>query len=171
MFDLDGVKPLVSVGGWTGSVYFSSLVASDTSRNYFAGNITSFINQYGFAGVDLDWEYPNNVGNGNRVNDADADNYLSFLATLRKSLGVTPLITAAVSMGGFLGPNQAPVQNLKPYADYFDYINIMNYDVSGSWLPTTGPNSPLVTCGSSTSMTDALAYWTLRGFPASQIVL
>lgn len=48
-------KALFSVGGWTGSVYFSSLVATSTSRAAFAKTILNFTTTYGFDGVDLDW--------------------------------------------------------------------------------------------------------------------
>lgn len=42
---------------------------------------------------------------------------------------------------------------------------------SGSWSATTGPNSPLATCGADTSVIAAVATWTAGGFPANKILL
>ncbi|GAA5929970.1 hypothetical protein JCM10213_002833 [Rhodosporidiobolus nylandii] len=43
--------------------------------------------------------------------------------------------------------------------------------LSGSWSPETGPNGPLRTCKSDTSIEKSVKLWTSRGFPASQILL
>ena len=48
-------KALFSVGGWTGSVFFSSLVATSSSRTGFAKTVLNFATTYGFDGVDFDW--------------------------------------------------------------------------------------------------------------------
>lgn len=77
----------------------------------------------------------------------------------------------AASMSGLIGPGQAPVGNLAQYAQYLDYLNLMTYDVTGSWSAKTGPNAPLSTCGADTSIKRALGIWTSRGFPANKILL
>lgn len=48
-----GSKPLFSIGGWTGSLYFSSLVDTPAKQTTFAKQIQRFMAQYGFEGVDL----------------------------------------------------------------------------------------------------------------------
>ena len=48
----NNVKPVVSIGGWTGGKYFSSLVATQSSRTSFVGKIQAFVNTYGFDGVE-----------------------------------------------------------------------------------------------------------------------
>ena len=53
----DGKKPLVTIGGWTGSRHFSDLVSTSARRATLARNLASLVNTYGFAGVDIDWEY------------------------------------------------------------------------------------------------------------------
>jgi chitinase len=58
---------------------------------------------YGFAGVDLDWEFVGRQGAGNNiVSSSDAANYLLFLQTLRSTLGSSYLITAAVPAAGYI---------------------------------------------------------------------
>lgn len=57
-----------------------------------------------------------------------------------------------------------------------DYVEVMNYDVWGSWSTAVGPNAPLNdTCASSAdqqgSAVSAVEAWTKAGFPANQIVL
>ena len=47
----------------------------------------------------------------------------------------------------------------------------LQYDVSGSWSPTTGPHSPLRKCRSDSSAWTAVKLGTSRGFPANQILL
>jgi chitinase len=53
---------------------------------------------------------------------------------------------------------------------------IMNYDVSGSWSATVGPNAPLNdSCAPTTdqdgSAVSAVNAWTTAGFPPNQIIL
>ncbi|GAA5929978.1 hypothetical protein JCM10213_002835 [Rhodosporidiobolus nylandii] len=98
-----GSKPVFSIGGWSGSLHFSNLVNSDAARTKLANDIKAFMDQYGFSGVDLDWEYPNGEGIGcNARSPDDSANLLAFLKVLRQTIGSSNLITAAVSTAGFL---------------------------------------------------------------------
>ena len=50
---------LLSVGGWSHATGgFALAAASASHRKVFAQNALAFIQQYGFDGIDLDWEYP-----------------------------------------------------------------------------------------------------------------
>ncbi|GAA5854552.1 hypothetical protein JCM8547_004881 [Rhodosporidiobolus lusitaniae] len=167
-----GSKPVFSIGGWTGSLYFSSLTDTSAKRTKLAKDIKAFIEKYGFAGVDIDWEYPNGAGIGcNNPTSADSANLLALLKLLRRSLERSKLITAAVSTSGIFGEDGMALNSFREFGTYLDYLNLMTYDVSGSWSPTTGPNSPLRTCKSDTSVQAAVKLWTSRGFPASKILL
>ncbi|ORY86033.1 chitinase [Leucosporidium creatinivorum] len=167
-----GKKPVFSLGGWTGSRYFSALVNTSAKRTKLARDISAFMTKYGFVGVDIDWEYPNSAGIGcNNPTGWDAANYLAFLKVLRSTIGTSNLITAAVSVNGIIGINGSPLASFADFAKYFDYINLMTYDIAGPWSDKTGPTSPLRTCSSDTSVTQAVELWTSRGFPASKILL
>ncbi|KAI5475913.1 glycoside hydrolase family 18 protein, partial [Pseudohyphozyma bogoriensis] len=167
-----GTKALVSVGGWTGSRFFSSLVATAASRVTFASALESFVHEHGFDGVDFDWEYPASTGIGcNGNSPSDAANFLAFLQTVRDKLGKKALITAAVASGGIIGSDGQPLSDVSGFADVLDFINVMAYDVTGSWSESTGPNAPLHNCLSGTSAESAIQYWTSAGFPASNILL
>jgi chitinase len=46
---------LVSVGGWTGSVFYSSNVATAENRTAFVKTITELKTTYGLDGVDFEY--------------------------------------------------------------------------------------------------------------------
>lgn len=48
-----GVRPVFSIGGWSGSRYYSDLVATAASRSKFAKQIAAFMDKHGYVGVDL----------------------------------------------------------------------------------------------------------------------
>lgn len=56
-----GLKVWISIGGWDfnneGSTYntFSKLAASKANQATFFDSLLSFLDKYGFDGVDLDW--------------------------------------------------------------------------------------------------------------------
>jgi GH18 family chitinase len=61
----ENLEVFVSIGGWTFSdndtstqPVFSNIASSAANSQKFADNLVSFMKQYGFDGVDLDWEYP-----------------------------------------------------------------------------------------------------------------
>ena len=51
----NNTKVLISVGGWTDSVYFSGAVATATNRAKFVKNLVAMMDQYGVDGLDIDW--------------------------------------------------------------------------------------------------------------------
>ncbi|KAJ2788429.1 hypothetical protein GGI18_002956, partial [Coemansia linderi] len=57
-----GTKAIISIGGWTGSGLFSTILKSTTSRAAFLGNIVAYVKTYNLDGVDIDWEYPGRQG-------------------------------------------------------------------------------------------------------------
>ncbi len=64
------LKTLLSVGGWeVGSTPFTQMVATPASRAKFMRHACGYLRQYGFDGLDLDWEYP--AGRGSPAADKD----------------------------------------------------------------------------------------------------
>ncbi|KAH7882390.1 glycoside hydrolase family 18 protein [Phlebopus sp. FC_14] len=172
----NGVKALLTVGGWDGSMYWSSSVDSAQNRSTFATAVLQVVNSYGFDGVDFDWEYPNKQGVGcNTINSNDTANFLEFITEMRQQAS-NITYSAAVSVAPFYDTNGQPSTDLSDFAQQLDWIEIMNYDVYGSFSTVTGPNSPLNdTCASSGnqqgSAVSAVASWTKAGIPANKIVL
>ena len=59
------LKVFISIGGWTFSdngtstqPLFGEIASSAANRQTFANNVLRFLGEFGFDGVDLDWEYP-----------------------------------------------------------------------------------------------------------------
>ncbi|KAG6826963.1 hypothetical protein H0H92_013737 [Tricholoma furcatifolium] len=173
----NSVKALISVGGWFGSEYFSSLVAPANRAN-FVSACKYLVGNYSLDGLDFDWEFPNELGVGNLYSPSDASNYIAFLSDLRAELGPEAFITLSVSTSPFLGSNNQSMPDVSSLAEPISYIAIMNYDIYGPFSSTTGPNAPLnLTCSSysearsNPSATSAIQAWIDAQMPASQIVL
>ncbi|KAH7090884.1 glycoside hydrolase [Auriculariales sp. MPI-PUGE-AT-0066] len=170
-----GSKIVLSVGGWTGSTYFSQSVNSASNRSKFNNSMASAVRTYGLAGIDIDWEYPNSSGAGNPHSSSDAANFLTMLQGLRANLGSSKIISAAVAHSPWLGSNGKSLTNVSAYAKQMSHVNIMNYDVWGA-SSTPGPNAPLGNnCGTSkqpnANAQAAFSNWTKAGFPASKLFL
>ncbi|KAG6817892.1 hypothetical protein H0H87_001724 [Tephrocybe sp. NHM501043] len=173
-----GVKALVSIGGWTGSRFYSSNVATAAKRAAFVKTVSQFAKKYSLDGVDFDWEYPNNQGIGcNAISSTDTVNFLSFLQLLRADpVGKSLILTAATAIAPFMNADGVPSSNVAGFAKVLNFIAVMNYDIWGPWSPTVGPNAPLKdSCATSAnqagSATTAVAKWTAAGIPHNQLLL
>ncbi|KAF8510382.1 glycoside hydrolase family 18 protein [Gautieria morchelliformis] len=174
----NGVPASISVGGWTGSQYFSTAVATAQNRTAFVKTLSDFVAKWGFDGIDFDWEYPNNQGVGcNIISPTDTANFLLLLQELRSTPSTCKLIlSAATSNAPFVDSTGSPSSDVSAFAKVLDFIEIMNYDIWGSWSTAVGPNAPLDdSCAPAAdqqgSAMKAVAAWTQAGFPAQKIVL
>ncbi|RUS20996.1 glycoside hydrolase superfamily [Endogone sp. FLAS-F59071] len=166
-------QAVLSIGGWGSSGYFSSVVASPSSRQNFANAVQSLINQYNLDGIDIDWEYPGEQGAcGNIVSPNDSANYLLLLQLLRQTIG-NKFITAATATHPFVGADGNPLSDVSNFAKYFDWINLMIYDLD-VWGTTTAPNAPLESGkngGSPSNVVQAVTDWSKAGIPLNKLVI
>lgn len=87
-----GLETWISIGGWsmndpnqpTAST-FSDLAGSSDAQSAFFKSLLSFLETFGFDGVDIDWEYP--VAQERSGKPEDFKNYVTFLQNLRSALG------------------------------------------------------------------------------------
>jgi len=168
--------PILSVGGWTGSRFFSSAVASDANRKAFANAILDVVTQYDLGGIEIDWEYPYDLGIGcNQVSPDDSANLLLFLQILR-SKAENLILSAAVPDKPFRDSNGTSVTDVHEFAKVLDYIEIMNYNVWRSISNSVGPNAPLNdSCAPPSSQkgsaVSAVQAWNNAKFPVDRMIL
>ena len=79
---IDGV---LAVGGW-GADGFSDACLTEEGRKQLADSILNLMDEHGFVGVDIDWEYPGVSGTGIVSRPEDVENWYALLELLREGL-------------------------------------------------------------------------------------
>jgi chitinase len=134
---------LLGLGGYTDSARFSDAALTEESRLHFARSCVALMQQYGFDGLDVDWEFPVMGGMaGNVERPADRANFTLLLAALRNELdraGDRYLLTAAISAY----PRYHDNYEFPAIMESLDWINLMTYDYAGGWSQRTGFLAPL----------------------------
>lgn len=119
-------------------------------------------------------EYPGRLGSACNIFDEqnDAKNFLVLLQELRASLNALPNgnkleISLATRILPFDGPNGL-LTDVSEFSKVVNHINIMAYDINGSWSALTGANAPL-TGADGLSYVGGAQAWIDAGFPPQQI--
>ncbi|KAI9292196.1 glycoside hydrolase, partial [Neoconidiobolus thromboides FSU 785] len=163
-------KVLVSLGGGSGSAFFSPIMANPTIRSKFANNVHRFINDNRLDGIDIDWEYPGQpIAEGNKYDKEDSNNFILFLNELRDLIGNEKLITIAVGSTIYVGQT-----DLSKYGQVLDFINIMAYDMNYFTSPKSGPNGGLdyeEGKGAQSSVKSSVKAWNGAGIPNDKLVI
>jgi chitinase len=169
-----GVKVLLSIGGWADSYNFPEVASSDTTRKAFAHSCVEQIKEFGFDGIDIDWEFPGYVDHKGTPNDKI--NCTLLLQTTRDSLdalgklaGRKFLLTAALPAGA----ETAAGFEIEKISSFLDMLNVMTYDFCGPWDSLSGYNSPLYSPRADDSVRNVDAafklYTQTYNIPASKI--
>jgi len=176
-----GLQTLISVGGWTWSGNFSDAALTPASRAQFATSCADFMENYGFDGIDIDWEYPGGGGlASNTSRPEDTENFTLLLQAVRSELdargalsGRHYLLTIAAGAGADKIAN-IEVEQVHPL---LDFINVMTYDFNGPWSPVSNFNAPLYSSSGDPTSTPganadaAIQNYLARGVPADKLVL
>jgi len=176
------LKILISIGGWGGCKYFSDAALNDASRRKFADAAVALLKKNKLDGVDIDWEYPAQIGAGNIFRPEDKQNYTLFLKALRDRLdeegkrdnrtGKNHYLLTSATGGDTAFVNHTELANAQ---QYLDYVNIMTYDLYHGNDKQTGHHSPLYQSDPApharTGSVTAVEGHIRAGVPASKIVL
>jgi len=121
----NGVKVMLLIGG-----DFNGLETTSGGLARLLKNLKTFIREYNYDGVDIDWEYP--------ATTADATLFRSMLLGLRSFLPSPQyVISADVAPWGGDGYDFPDTKGL------VDYFNVMTYDCAGPWTDSGQLNSPI----------------------------
>ncbi len=161
-----GTKALFSIGGANNSVNFKvSIGPSASVRDALATNVVSFIDQNGFDGVDIDYEFP--------TDQNERANHLALMQavyTKVKANNAAHWVIFGVSPGYWLSDyDWANLGSACDYAFYFCYDWAM--PANG---PITNPGSSLMIHGGDSieaSCRGAIGYIVGHGFPASKLIV
>jgi chitinase len=150
----NGTKVMVSIGGWGQSHNFKPMAASAGTRARFIEGCLKLADKYQLDGIDLDWEFPDSL---------DGDNQIALHNEIRAAFDKHPrklLFTAAVAPTPWFG-QWSRDEALKK----LDYLNVMTYDLMGTWEKGVIPNSGL------DMSLNALKYYEDRGLPKEKLLL
>lgn len=169
------LKVLLSIGGWTYSANFAQPASTDAGRKKFAESAVRLLEDLGFDGLDVDWEYPKSA--------AEAEDFVKLLHETRLALDHAAAkrhhhhhtrfyLTVACPAGA------TNFEKLKiPEMDrLLDFWNLMAYDYAGSWDQRSGHQANLFPSRSHPETTPfstiaALEHYTRHGVHPSKIVL
>ena len=140
----EGVKVVISVGGWTLSDQFSSIAASAEKRRRFAHSCNEMVRVYGIDGIDIDWEYPGFITNKGSADDKY--NFTHLLQAVRDSLDALEFqrgrhLSLSAAFG--VAPTRMAEIEWAKVVHLLDHINLMTYDFYGNSFATTNHNAPL----------------------------
>lgn len=153
----DNCKVYIAVGGWSYKDVplqsaFEEASKTPETRKKLVESIISVVEDYGFDGVELDWEYPNS---------ASAENYEALILGLSEELEKLDKHLTAALNGAWSQTEGPEVSKYVSDAclDAFEFISVMSYDMNNE------QHSPFWFANTS------IDYWLNRGVSADKIVL
>ncbi|KAH9225356.1 glycoside hydrolase family 18 protein [Colletotrichum gloeosporioides 23] len=167
------LKVILSIGGATWSGHFATVARSEQSRQLFAETSVSLMKDWGFDGIDVDWEYPET--------QEEARDYVLLLQAVRHHLDAyaaehAPSYHFQLSIASPAGPQKYGKLDLKSISSVVDCLYLMAYDYAGAWDSVTAHQANLyssISLPQSTpfSTDDAVSAYIAAGVPSQKIIL
>ena len=140
----NGVLVMVSIGGWTLSNAFPLIAADTVKRTFFASECVRLLSEFGFDGIDIDWEYPGYAPHNGTI--ADGVNFTLLLQEIRDSIDAYGLQTNndyLLSACFSADPVKMAIVDWTAITGILDMVNLMSYDFFGAFSSLSNHNSPL----------------------------
>lgn len=131
------LKLLLSIGGWKHKEGFFQ-AACNRKLKQLAFNIIKLVNDYGFDGVDIDWEY-----GSQQEFDAYIDHiapFVNYLNQARQTINKPLKLVLAITPGVRFYSTYKKIKELSASVDQF---YLMTYNYEGPWSEIAGHNAPL----------------------------
>ncbi|OAQ59046.1 chitinase 1 precursor [Pochonia chlamydosporia 170] len=167
------LKVILSIGGWTLSTNFPAAASTETTRATFAKSAVDMMKDWGFDGIDVDWEYPRD--------ETQAQNMVLLLQQIRNTLDdyakkFAPSHHFQLSIAAPAGREHYSKLKMAELGRILDYVNLMAYDYAGQWGKYSGHASNLYPAPDNPNATPfntdaAVTAYINGGVPASKIVL
>ncbi len=169
----NGIRVCLSIQGYgEDTKNFSDCAADTTLRKKLAKSMVDAVIEYRLDGIDIDWEYPGSYSG--RGLTEDRANYTSLISEIRTQLDAVKegyLLTSAIPAGPW-GHERFELNKL---VNYFDYINMMSYDLNSSNVGTHHtalyPSSSMSGTVGGCSVDETVTAWVNKGVPLSKICL
>jgi chitinase len=107
---------------------WSDLCSTKANRAAFISSVKAYMDEYGFQGVDLDWEYPGAPERGGRKLD-DTRNLVLLVREMRAAYGTAYGISLTLAPD-YWYLRWFDAKSMEPHVDFFGF---MAYDLHGSW--------------------------------------
>ena len=157
---VNGARAFLSIndGSGDGKTNFKNMASSAAGRTHFVRDVMGKVRQFGFDGVDVDWEFPS-------TSDGTDITFTSLMKELSDSLHTNAkyYLSAAITAGKYGGSIRDAIKN--ELFTYVDFFNVMAYDDFSTTAPYKHHSdySLATTC---------LNYWlNTRGMPSQKCVL
>lgn len=173
---------LLSVGGWSGSEFFSDVASADSARKLLSLSCLALVQKYGLEGLDIDWEYPVTGGKPtDHKRESDKANFVLLVEQMRADLDASShgrrlLLTIASTCYR----NHLNDLSVKEISSALDWFNLMCYDLDDMEPKLTSHGSALFFWGTQKKNADAAKYancdaavrWYIdQGVPSEKVVL
>lgn len=161
------MKVLLCIGGWEFSSHLATAILHPANRENFANSVITLIKDYGFDGVEIDWEYAETINQARqfvellKVVREKIDNFSEEMNLEEGQIELT--------VAGPAGPVQYSRMRLGQMDDYVTFWNLMGYDFSGPWVSKVAYQSNLYHGELSTD--SAVKAYLAAGIPSTKIVV
>lgn len=169
-----GSKVLIAIGGWNDSASdkYYRLISNPAARAAFIDDALQFIARWGFDGLDLDYEYPGCPQNG-CVRPDEKGFFVDFVRELQAAFAPRGLyVSAAVTVNA---NTLAYGYDIPALGQLLSWINVMSYDLTGSWDGKTGHHGALHdhewSADPNLNTEWGINHWIQQGAPANKLML